>query len=145
MIDIRTAPYAALLLRTSLGVMFIAHALLKILVFTPAGTVGFFASLGVPGWLAYPTMGAELLGGVLLIAGIQTRVVSLALVPVLIGTIVLVHGGNGWLFSNANGGWEYPLFLTVAALTQALLGDGAYSLRSVFTRTESVGRRVAAA
>lgn len=145
MIDTRTAPYAALLLRTSLGVTFIAHALLKILVFTPAGTVGFFASLGVPGWLAYPTMGAELIGGVLLVAGIQTRVVSLALVPVLIGSIVLVHGGNGWLFSNANGGWEYPLFLTVAALTQALLGDGAYRLRSVFTFKEHGNHNVAPA
>jgi putative oxidoreductase len=145
MIDTRTAPYAALLLRTSLGVMFIAHALLKILVFTPTGTVGFFASLGVPGWFAYPTMGAELIGGVLLLAGIQTRIVSLALVPVLIGSIVLVHGGNGWLFSNANGGWEYPLFLTMAALTQAMLGDGAYSLRSVFTRKQAVHHNVATA
>jgi putative oxidoreductase len=145
MIDTRTAPYAALLLRTSLGVMFIAHALLKILVFTPAGTVGFFASLGVPGWFAYPTMGAELIGGVLLVAGIQTRLVSLTLIPVLIGGIVLVHGGNGWLFTNANGGWEYPLFLTMAALTQALLGDGAYSLRSVFARKQTVHRNVATA
>ena len=145
MIDTRTAPYAALLLRTSLGVMFIAHALLKILVFTPAGTVGFFASLGVPGWFAYPTMGAELLGGMLLVAGIQTRFVSLALVPVLTGSIVLVHGGNGWLFTNANGGWEYPLFLTMAALVQALLGDGAYSLKTVFTRKEQLNRSVATA
>jgi len=145
MIDTRTAPYAALLLRTSLGVMFIAHALLKILVFTPAGTAAFFASLGVPGWFAYPTMGAELIGGVLLIAGIQTRMVSLALVPVLIGSIVLVHAGNGWLFSNANGGWEYPLFLTMAALVQALLGDGAYSLRQVISRAQPVHRNVAAA
>ena len=145
MIDTRTAPYAALLLRLSLGVMFIAHALLKILVFTPAGTVGFFASLGVPGWFAYPTMGAELLGGILLIAGIQTRMVSLALVPVLIGSIVLVHGAYGWLFSNPNGGWEYPLFLTMATLVQALLGDGAYSLKSVFTRKPQLSHRVAAA
>jgi putative oxidoreductase len=145
MIDTRTAPYAALLLRTSLGVMFIAHALLKILVFTPAGTVGFFASLGVPGWFAYPTMGVELIGGMLLVAGIQTRIVSLALVPVLLGSIVLVHGGNGWLFTNANGGWEYPLFLTMAALVQAMLGDGAYSLKSVFTRKEPVSRHVATA
>lgn len=144
MIDTRTAPYAALLLRLSLGVMFIAHALLKILVFTPAGTAGFFASLGVPGWFAYPTMAAELLGGSLLIAGIQTRLVSLALMPVLIGTIVLVHGANGWLFTNPNGGWEYPLFLSMAALVQALLGDGAYSLKSVFSRKAQLHHRVAA-
>ena len=136
--------YAALLLRVALGTMFIAHALLKVLVFTPAGTVGFFASLGVPGWLAYATIGAELIGGVLLVAGIQTRLVSLALVPVLIGSIVLVHGGNGWLFTNANGGWEYPAFLTVATFVQSLLGDGAYSLGAVLGRRHPA-RRVAPA
>jgi len=127
-----SAAYAALILRVSLGIMFIAHALLKIMVFTPAGTVGFFASLGVPGWFAYPTMGAELIGGVLLVAGIQTRVVALALVPVLIGSIVLVHGANGWLYTNENGGWEYSAFLIMVSFAQALLGDGAYSARALF-------------
>lgn len=123
--------YAALLLRLALGVMFLAHGLLKILVFTPAGTAGFFASLGLPAWFAYPTMGAEVIGGLLLIAGVQTRYVALALIPILLGSL-WVHSGNGWLFSNENGGWEYSLFLTVAAAVQALLGDGAYSLKSLF-------------
>lgn len=132
-----SASYAALILRLSLGLMFIAHALLKIMVFTPAGTVSYFASLGVPGWFAYPVMGAELVGGILLVAGIQTRAVALALVPVLIGTIVLVHGANGWLYTNENGGWEYSAFLTMASFAQALLGDGAYSLGTLFnSRTE---------
>lgn len=134
MTDHVAASYAALILRVSLGVMFIAHALLKIMVFTPAGSVGFFASLGVPGWLAYPVMGAELVGGVLLVAGIQTRVVALALVPVLIGSIALVHGANGWLYTNANGGWEYPAFLTMASFAQALLGDGAWRAGALFNR-----------
>jgi len=127
-----TTIYAALLLRLSLGTMFIAHALLKILVFTPEGTVGFFASLGVPGWLAYPTMAAELVGGIFLLVGYKTRFVSVALLPVLIGTIVLVHGANGWMFSNAGGGWEYPAFLVLATISQALLGDGSYTVKSLF-------------
>ncbi|WP_455197958.1 DoxX family protein [Kaarinaea lacus] len=126
--------YAALVLRISLGLMFIAHALLKILVFTPAGTVGFFASLGVPGWFAYPVMGAELVGGLLLIAGFKTRAVALLLVPVLIGSIVLVHGANGWLYTNENGGWEYSAFLIMASFAQALLGDGALSVNALFNR-----------
>lgn len=126
--------YAALILRNGLGIMFIAHALLKIVVFTPAGTVGFFASLGVPGWFAYPVMGAELIGGIMLVIGYQTRYVSLALIPVLLGSIVLVHGGNGWLYTNANGGWEYSAFLIVASLAQALLGDGAYSLKELISK-----------
>src|SRR5210317_2169509 len=101
MIDTRTAPYAALLLRLALAPMFLAHGLLKIMVFTPAGTAGFFSSLGLPGWLAYPTMGAEVFGGLLLIAGVQTRLVSMALIPVLVGSL-WVHSGNGWLFTNEN-------------------------------------------
>lgn len=129
MIDQRTAPYAATLLRTSLGVMFIAHALLKLVVFTLPGTAQFFGSLGFPGWTAYLVFAAELVGGVLLIAGYQTRVVALAMVPILLGA-TYVHAGNGWLFTAKNGGWEYPLFLTVAAIVQALLGDGAYAIGS---------------
>ena len=132
-----TTPHAALMLRIALGSMFIAHALLKIMVFTPAGTAGFFASLGVPGWFAYPVMAIELIGGIMLIAGFQVRAVSVSLLPVLLGSIVLVHAGNGWLFTNANGGWEYPLFLTVAAMVQALLGDGAYSVSELLARHRS--------
>ncbi len=127
MIDQRTAPYAALMLRLSLGTMFLAHGLLKVMVFTPAGTAGFFNSLGLPSWLAYATIVAEILGGLLLIGGIRTRLVALALLPILIGA-VWVHSGNGWLFSNENGGWEFPLFLVFAAVAQTLLGDGADSL-----------------
>ena len=127
--------YAALILRVALGTMFIAHALLKILVFTPSGTAGFFASLGVPGWMAYPVIGAELIGGILLVIGFRTRWVSLALIPVLLGSITLVHGANGWLFANEGGGWEYPLFLIAATLVMALLGDGAWSARSLMRRT----------
>ena len=52
MIDVRTAPYAALLLRVALGAMFIAHALLKYYVFTLPGTAQFFQPLGLPGALA---------------------------------------------------------------------------------------------
>ena len=129
MIDTRTAPYAALVLRVSLGVMFIAHALLKILVFTLPGTAQFFASVGYPGWAAYPVAAAELIGGAMLIAGVYSRWVALGLIPVLFGAAA-VHWGNGWLFTAQNGGWEYPVFLAAAALVQALLGDGKYALGS---------------
>lgn len=130
MIDSRTAPYAAFVLRISLGLMFVAHALLKLFVFTLPGTVQFFQSLGLPGLLAYVVFAAELVGGVLLIAGIGSRWVAAALVPLLLGT-VWAHAGNGWLFSAPNGGWEYPVFLTAAAIVQALLGDGAFALSAL--------------
>lgn len=131
----QSSDYAALLLRLALGTMFLAHGLLKVMVFTPAGTAGFFASIGLPAWLAYPTMGAEVLGGLLLIAGVQTRLVSIALIPILLGSL-WVHSGNGWVFSNEHGGWEYSLFLTVAAAAQVLLGDGAFSLKNLFETGE---------
>jgi putative oxidoreductase len=128
MIDSRTAPFAALLLRVTLGGVFLAHAALKLFVFTPAGTAKFFASVGVPGELAYLTIAAEILGGVALIVGFRTRIVALALTPILLGAIVLVHGSAGFFFNNPNGGWEYPAFWIVALVAQALLGDGAYAL-----------------
>lgn len=66
--------------------------------------------------------------GVLLIAGVQARWVSLAMIPVPLGA-TSTHSGNGWVFTATGGGWEYPAFLVVASLVQALLGDGAYALR----------------
>jgi putative oxidoreductase len=107
--------------------MFIAHGLLKVLVFTLPGTVAFFESLGLPGFLAYVTAFAEIAGGAALIVGFQVRYVALALIPVLLGA-TWAHAGNGWLFTSAKGGWEYPAFLTVAALVQALLGAGVFAL-----------------
>ena len=100
---------------------------MKILVFTPAGTVGYFASLGIPAAFAWLTMAAEAGGGLLLIAGVQVRWVALLQLPVILGALV-VHSGNGWLFSSANGGWEFPAFWAVAQLVMALLGDGPYAL-----------------
>ena len=132
MIDSRTAPYAALALRVALGVMFVSHALLKYYVFTLAGNAKFFESLGLPGALGYAVFVAELAGGLLILAGLYSRWVSAALVPVLLGA-TWAHAGNGWLFTSANGGWEYPAFLTAAAFTQALLGDGKWALSTVFT------------
>jgi putative oxidoreductase len=129
MIDTRTAPYAALLLRLTLGGLFITHAALKIVVFTPAGTAAFFGKIGLPPALAYVTIAAEVFGGIALILGVWTRVVALALVPILIGAIVTVHGSAGFFFNNPNGGWEYPAFWAIALLVQALIGDGAYALR----------------
>lgn len=118
----------ALLLRVSLGAMFIAHALLKYFVFTLPGTAQFFESLGLPGALGYVTFAAELVGGVLLVLGVYARYVALALVPILLGA-TWAHLPNGWLFSAPNGGWEYPAFLAVAAFVQYLLGDGAFAWR----------------
>ena len=121
--------YGIALLRIALGLMFLAHGLLlKVFVFTMPGTAAFFESIGFPGWLAYATVIAETLGGLLLIAGLQTRLVALALTPILIGAWY-VHAGNGWVFSAPNGGWEYPAYLLLLCIAQALLGSGALTFR----------------
>jgi putative oxidoreductase len=120
--------YAAFALRVSSGALFIAHGLMKVFVFTIPGTVGYFESLGLPGFFAHLTILAEVVGGLALILGVGTRAVSLALIPVLLGA-TWVHSGNGWTFSNEGGGWEFPLFWAIVQGAIALLGSGAYALK----------------
>ncbi len=115
------------LLRVALGTMSLSHGLLKFFVFTLAGTAGFFESLGLPGALAYIVAPAEVLGGLALLLGLRTRSVSLALIPILVGA-AWAHAGNGWVFSAPNGGWEFPAYLVVLAVVQALLGGGAWAV-----------------
>lgn len=118
----------ALVLRVTMGIAFLAHAWLKIAVFTPAGTVQFFQSLGLPGPLAYLVIFAELAGGIALILGLWTRLVSIALIPILLGA-VFAHWGAGFFFSNQGGGWEFPAFWAAALAVQALIGNGSYALK----------------
>lgn len=121
------------LLRVTLGIAAISHGLLKVLVFTMPGAVGFFESLGLPGFLAYVTVFVEIVGGLALVAGFQTRLVSLAMVPILLGAM-WAHSGNGWVFSNQGGGWEYPLFWAIALVAQAMLGSGAFAVDALQKR-----------
>jgi len=124
------AAYAATLLRLALGVLFLVHALTKLLVFTPAGTAAFFESLGLPGVLGYLTIAVELTISAALLLGIYARWIGLLGVPLLLGTIVTVHGANGFSFANTGGGWEYPAFWALALVVLFLLGDGRWTLRS---------------
>ncbi len=122
------ADLAATLLRVTSGVWFLLHAGLKIFVFTPAGTAGFFDSIGLPATLAYVVIVAELLGGLALIAGFKTRLVALGLSVILLGSIYTPHFAAGFFFSNPNGGWEFPAFWALTLWALALLGDGAYAV-----------------
>ncbi|MDQ4136586.1 MAG: DoxX family protein [Pseudomonadota bacterium] len=128
MIDTRLAPYGIFALRAALGIMFIAHAYLKVAVFTMPGFQGFLGSVGLPTVLAWPIVLAEFIGGLAILVGYYGRWVSLALLPILLGALA-IHAPNGWVFNAPNGGWEYPAFLAVAAIAHVLVGDGAFAVR----------------
>lgn len=134
MIRESTAPYGITLLRVSLGILFLAHVALKVFVFTIPGFVSYFASLHLPAVMAYGTIALEAFGGLALVLGIYAPWVSIPLALEMFGTIVMVHGANGWLFTNKGGGWEYPAFWAVALVVLSLLGDGALALRPAVAR-----------
>ena len=127
MTQIASTSQGIALLRVTSGALLLTHGLIKLLVFTPAGTAGFFESIGFPGILAYPVMAGEIGLGLALILGFMTRWAALAALPIMIGAIV-PHAANGFTFSNTGGGWEYPVFWAIALAVQAMLGDGAYAI-----------------
>jgi putative oxidoreductase len=144
MIDNGLARYGAFTLRAALGIMFIAHAYLKITVFTVPGFAGFLGQVGYPAFLAWPIILAELIGGLAILTGFYARIVSVALLPVLLGA-ALIHAPNGWLFNAPNGGWEYPVFLAAAAVAHILIGDGAFAIKPVaFSSTPATTLRTRA-
>jgi putative oxidoreductase len=138
MIDARTAPYGALLLRVVLGAQFIAHGLLKVLVLTIPGTVRFFVAIGYPEFVAYLVIVAELGGGLALVLGVFARWIALALAAEMIGAVVY-HWPKGWLFTAPGGGWEYPALWTAALVALFLVGDGPFALRSARPKPQERG------
>ncbi|MGU7771122.1 DoxX family protein [Burkholderia sp. MR1-5-21] len=125
----RLNDFAATLLRVALGVLYLAHVAQKVFVFTLPGTAQFFASIGLPAWLAYVTTAVELAGGLALLAGFQVRIAALVLLPFMLGATA-AHLPNGWGFASPHGGWEYPAFWAVTLAVQALLGGGAFAFGS---------------
>jgi putative oxidoreductase len=127
--SVQSVAAAGLLLRAALGAMWLTHSIvLKLMTFGIAGFAQWLGSVGIAPALAWPLVIAEIVGGVAILLGIHGRWASIALLPVLIGATA-IHAGNGWVFSNANGGWEYPLFLLAASVAHILLGDGAFALK----------------
>lgn len=128
-----TTSQAIALLRVTSGALLLAHGLMKLFVFTPAGTVGFFESIGFPGILGYPVMAGEIALGLALIVGFMTRWAALGGLVIMIGATV-PHLASGFSFSNPGGGWEYPVFWSITLLAQAMFGDGAYAIGNPLAR-----------
>ncbi len=118
---------SAFILRITFGSILLAHGLLKVFVFTIPGTVGFFASLGLPAILAYATIFAEVAGGIAILLGVMTRLTAILSIPIMLGA-TWAHSGNGWVFSSEGGGWEFPAMLIVLAITVAIQGPGKLAL-----------------
>ena len=123
------ADYAAFLLRVTSGLFFLAHAAMKIFVFTLPGTAAFFESLGLPGFLAYLIILLEVVGGIALVIGFYGDLLAIPLAIDLVGAIFTVHGKNGFFFSNPKGGWEYLAMWIVALIAVYLLGNGAFAVK----------------
>jgi putative oxidoreductase len=136
------ADLAATVLRVALGVLYLAHSLQKIFVFTLPGAAQFFVSIGFPGWLAYVTTFVELFGGIALLLGVQVRWVALVLLPFMLGALS-VHLPNGWGFASPHGGWEYPAFWAVTLVVQSLLGNGLFAVGGVKAASPGQARNAA--
>jgi len=128
MIDARTAPYAALVLRLSLSFLFFAHVYRK---FAVIGFDNWWSRLvmkdGYPEWALYYTLAAEFAGAVLLLLGVYSRYVALFTLPVLLAVTHYWAVRKGFWFGD--GGAEFPLAWCMMLVTQAFLGDGAYAVR----------------
>lgn len=120
---------AAVFLRITLGVMWVAHAYLKWEVFTIAGFAAWLEGQGLPAFMAWPIFLLELIGGFAILIGFYGRYFSAILLPVIL-VATWTHFPNGWLHTSTGGGWEYPLFIAFASVSHFLLGDGKYTINS---------------
>jgi putative oxidoreductase len=126
MIDQRTAPYAALLLRIALGLLFIVHIYWKFVIFGFDTWLSRLEEAGYSMPVVIYVLCAEFAAALLLIPGILTRWVSLFALPLLLGASQFWLVRTGFFFTVS--GAELPMLWGLALIVQALLGDGAYAL-----------------
>ena len=108
-------------------ILFAHGYFLKVETFSMEGTVGFFASIGLPTIAAYLVIAGEILGGIALILGAFIRLAAWLSLPILIGA-TWMHLGNNWVFSAEGGGWEFPILLVALAIAVGLGGAGKYAI-----------------
>ena len=127
-------PYAALLLRVTLGLMFLSHFYWKFKIL-PGGFHAWWSGIhanGYPGFVAWYAISAEVAGALLLIPGIYTRWVCLYVLPLMIGASHFWLIRRGYFFTAA--GAELPVVWSIMLIVQAMLGDGAYAVGSIRRR-----------
>jgi putative oxidoreductase len=127
MIDIRTAPFAALLLRVTIAGLFIFALYGKFIVRPISLWWNGLLKAGYPEWVLAYSLSAEFAAAVFLLLGIYTRWVSLYTIPMMMGATQFWMARKGFPFTEA--GWEMPFVWTIMLLIQALLGDGAFAVK----------------
>jgi putative oxidoreductase len=134
MIDQRSAPYAALLLRVTLGCLFIAHLYWKFAILDGGLSRwwGNFATNCYPSFVPWYCISAEFAGALLIIPGIYARWVCLYALPLIIGAAQFWAVRKGFFFTGA--GSELPVVWSVMLIAQVLLGDGPYAVISSWPR-----------
>ena len=117
-------------IRIMAGIAFILHGLPKFE--NLQGTQGFFASVGIPADLALLIGLLEVIGGVLLIVGLLTRITSILFTIQMICAILIVKADNGFM---GQGGFEVDLLLMSISISLLLSGPGRISIeRDVLKR-----------
>lgn len=123
----RLQPLALLVLRIVLGVIMVGHGYPKMFGGL-ARHVQTVSSIGLPGWMAYLSAGAEFFGGILLILGLFTRCSAFANLVNMLVAVTLVHWHGGLLGS---GGYQFPLSLAAIAFALVFYGGGPIALDAV--------------
>jgi len=130
----KTLDLGLLVLRLSLGIVFLAHGWLKVFTFGLDHAVQVFEAHTiwhinmVPGWFVYPAAFIEWVGGLMLILGVRIRLALPFLGAVAFGAGA-VHFENGWNYtSKPDGGWEYGIFLFICCVVLYLTGPGKHKL-----------------
>jgi putative oxidoreductase len=127
MIDQRTAPYAALLLRVTLAGLFIVHLYGKCVLKPISLWWNGLSKAGYPEWVLVYALSAEFGSALLLILGVYTRWISIYTLPMMLGATYFWTVRKGFFFTDA--GWEMPFVWAMMLAVQALLGDGALAVK----------------
>lgn len=122
--------WSALILRVVLGIAFFVHGLTKF-----QGGIenitGWFESIGLPGFLAYGVAFLETVGGIALIVGLGTKVISTLFALLMAGAILKVKLAAGFLGDGQSAGYELDLAFLAMAVSLAITGSKFCSLDRV--------------
>lgn len=126
----RNVELGLFIVRVLTGVIFLLHGFSK---FQGGidGTTGFFQSIGLPGFLAPVVAIIEILGGLLLILGLLTRIAGVALTVIMVGVLLTAKAGQPFMM-----GTEFDYLLLFTSLQLALAGSALLSVDSLLFKNK---------